>query len=268
VGESPVSGWIVSNIPPGLLLVGLFVGVAGIAMLLVTWVRRRFPALTRDEHNDVTKFTYSFIGFIYAFFIGFVVSSMWGQINTADANARAEGAAAVEMARDIDVFAIADADRIRASLLDYERAAITEWDSGRGSRSPEADAALARLSAAYHQVNATTDGQKSVLATSYANLDKVSQARTVRLLTAREDTGPPWPLWAVIFLTSAMVVGTVVIYGVEKAGMHYPMVAVVGLIVATNLFLILELSHPFIGGISTTSDPLYEVVSVLTGPTR
>lgn len=263
-----MSGWIVSHIPPGLLLVGLIVVIAGGAMLLVMWVRRQFPALTRDEHNDVTKFTYSFIGFIYAFFIGFIVSSMWGEINTADANARTEGAAAVEMARDLGVFEKADADRIRQSLLGYERAAIAEWESGSGTRSPAADAALTELSAAYRQVAATTDSRKSLLATSYANLDKISQARTVRLLTAREDTGPPWPLWAVIFLTSAMVLGTVVIYGVEKASMHYPMVAIVGLIVATNLFLILELSHPFIGGVSTSSDPLYEVVSVLTTPAR
>jgi hypothetical protein len=259
---------MVSHIPPGLLLVGLIVVVAGGAMLLVMGVRRWFPALTRDEHNDVTKFTYSFIGFIYAFLTGFVVSSMWGQINTAEANAQAEGAAAVEMARDVDVFDHSDADRIRQALLEYEKAAIAEWDRGLGARVPEADTALAQLSAAYHQVNATTDVQKSQLATSYANLDKISQARTIRLLTTREDTGPPWPLWAVIFLTSAMVLGTVVIYGVEKAGMHYPMVAIVGLIVATNLFLIFQLSHPYIGGISTTNDPLYEVISVLNQPTR
>ncbi|MCV7178175.1 bestrophin-like domain [Mycolicibacterium sphagni] len=258
-----MSAWIVSNIPAALLLLGLIVVVAGAAMLLVKWVRHQFPALTRDEHNDVTKFTYSFIGFIYAFFIGFIVSSMWGQINSADANARDEGAAAVEMARDLGVFAKADGDRIRASLLGYEKAVIAEWDSGTGTRSPEADTALTQLSAAYHQITATTDSQKALLSTSYANLDKISQARTVRLLTAREDTGPPWPLWAVIFLTSAMVLGTVVIYGVEKPGMHYPMVAIVGVIVATNLFLILELSHPFIGGISTTNDPLYEAVSIL-----
>jgi hypothetical protein len=44
------------------------------------------------------------------------------------------------------------------------------------------------------------------------------------------------------------------------------MVAVVGLIVATNLFLILELAHPYIGEISTSSDPLQEVVSVLSQP--
>jgi hypothetical protein len=263
-----MSGWLVRNVPPGLLLVGLIVVVAGGAMLLVAGVRRWLPALTREDHNDVTKFTYSFIGFIYAFFIGFVVSSMWGEINTTDANAQAEGAAAVEMARNVDVFEKSDADRIRQALLGYEKAAIVEWDSGLGIRTPDADAALAQLSAAYRQVNAATDSQKSLLSTSYANLDRISQARTVRLLITRDDTGPPWPLWAVIFLTSAMVLGTVVIYGVDKASMHYPMVAIVGLIVATNLFLILQLSHPFIGGVATTNDPLREVISVLTQPAR
>lgn len=259
-----MTGWIVSHIPPGLLLVGLIVLISGGAMVLVMLVRRWFPALNGDEHNDVTKFTYGFIGFIYAFFIGFVVSSMWGQTSTTDANARAEGAAAVEMARNLDVFSKPDGDRIRESLLRYEQAAIAEWDDGTGTRSPQADAALAQVSAAYRQADASTDTQKSTLAASMANLDKVSQARTVRLFTARDDTGPPWPLWAVIFLTSAMVVGTVVIYGVEKPTMHYPMVAIVGLIIATNLFLILELSHPFLGGIATTSDPLHEVVSMLS----
>ena len=260
-----MSGWIVSHVPPGLLLLILIVAIAGGAILLTKGVRRQFPALTRDEHNDVTKFTYTFIGFIYAFLIGFISSSMWGQISAADANARAEGAAAVEMARDADAFAEDDASRIRQSLLNYEKSAIAEWENGPGTRTPETDAALAQLSAAYRQVTATTDSQKTLLSTSFANLEKVSQARTVRLLTAREDTGPPWPLWAVIFLTSALVIGTVVIYGVEKPGMHYPMVAIVGLIVATNLFLLLEASHPYIGGISTTPDPLYEVVSLLTG---
>ncbi|WP_328360198.1 DUF4239 domain-containing protein [Mycobacterium sp. NBC_00419] len=263
-----MTGWIVSHTPPGLLLAALIVLISGGAILLAALVRRWFPTLSGDEHNDVTKFTYGFIGFIYAFFIGFVVSSMWGQTNAADANARAEGAAAVEMARSLDVFAKADSDRIHTGLLRYEQAAIAEWDAGTGIRSPEADAALAQLTAAYRQAGASTDPQKAVLASSLTNLDKVSQARTVRLLTAREDTGPPWPLWAVIFLTSALVVGTAIVYGVEKPGMHYPMVAIVGLVVAANLFLILELSHPFLGGIATTSDPLYEVVSVLGQPGR
>jgi hypothetical protein len=259
-----VSRWIVNYIPAWLLLIGLIVLVAGGAVLVQKYVRRRFPALTGDEHNDVTKFTYGFIGFVYAFFIGFVVSSMWGQINTADGNARAEGAAAVQMATDAVVFDTADRDRIRQSLMAYEHAAIAEWSQAGISRSPEADSALARLDAAYEQVQAKTDTQKTLLATSFSNLDKISQARTARILTAREDVGPPWPLWVVIFLTSGMVLGTVVIYGVERPGLHYPMVAVVGVVVAANLFLVLELAHPYIGEVSTTSDPLQEVVWVLS----
>jgi hypothetical protein len=61
-------------------------------------------------------------------------------------------------------------------------------------------------------------------------------------------------------------VGTAIIYGVEKPVLHYPMVAVVGVIVATNLFLILELAHPYVGVISTSSTSLQQAVSVLSQP--
>ncbi len=261
-----MSWWIVNYIPSWALFTGLIALVAGGAVSLQRYVRRRFPALTSDAHNDATKFTYGFIGFVYAFFIGFVVSSMWGQNNAADGNARSEGAAAAQMARDAVVFDTADRDRTRQSLLTYEHAAIAEWSQAGNSRSPDADTALARVYQAYDGVAAKTDTQKTLLATSFSNLDKISQARTVRLLTAREDAGLPWPFWAVIFLTSSLVIGTVIIYGVEKPILHYPMVAIVAVIVATNLFLVVELAHPYVGAVSTSSDPLQEVVAVLSQP--
>lgn len=261
-----MSGWLVTHIPSWLLLVGLVVLVVGSAALVQTFVRRRFPGLTKGEHNAVIQFTYGFIGFVYAFFIGFVVSSMWGQTNSADGNARAEGAVTVQMVQDLNVFEKADSDRIRQSLLTYEQAAIAEWTHAADSRSPGADGGLAGLYASYREVKPESDVQKTSLATSFSNLDKMSQARTERLFTARQDTGPPWPLWAVIFMTSSMVVGTVILYGVQKGAQHYPMVAIVSAIVAANLFLLLELSHPYIGAISTTSDPLEEVVRMLSQP--
>ena len=188
---------------------------------------------------------------------------MWGQNNAADGNARAEGAAAAQMARDAVVFDTAGKNRIRQSLLTYEHAAIAEWSHAGNSRSPDVDTALARVYQAYDGVAAKTDTQKTLLATSFSNLDKISQARTVRLLTAREDAGLPWPFWAVILLTSSMVL---IIYGVENPVLHYPMVAIVAVIVATNLFPVVELAHPYVGAVSTSSDPLQEVVAVLSQP--
>lgn len=259
-----MSQWLVNHVPSLALLIGLIVIIAGGAVLLQKLVRRRYPKLAVGEHNDVTKFTYGFIGFVYAFFIGFVVSAMWGQISGADTAARAEGAAAVQMARDLGVFEQADRDRIRESLLTYERAAVAEWTNADDTRLEEADRALAGVYTAYQQVQAKTDIQKTFLSTSLSNLDKTSQARTARISTARSDDGPPWPLWAVIFLTSAMVLGTVIIYGVEKPGQHYPIVAIVGAIIAMNLYLVLSLSHPYVGEIATSSEPLQAVIRELT----
>ncbi len=63
-----------------------------------------------------------------------------------------------------------------------------------------------------------------------------------------------------------MVLGCAIIYGGEKPATHYTMVATVGVLVASNLFLILELSHPYIGEIATSPEPLREVIRVLSLP--
>jgi hypothetical protein len=259
-----VSWWLVSNVPSWLLLIGSIVLIAGGSVLIQFLVRRRFPRLRQDAHNDVTKFVFGVVAFVYAFFVGFVVSAMWGQINSADGKVRTEGSAGVQLARDITVFDKADSDRIRQRLLDYERAAMTEWPiAASGHDYPEADAALQRLFVAYVEAKPSTDVQRTVLSHSLTTFDTMSQARTERVVQASTDVGPPWSLWAVIFLTSALVLGCVIIYGVEEASMSYPMVLTVGAMVAANLFLVLQLSHPFLGDIGTSPEPLREVVRVL-----
>jgi len=263
-----VSSWIVGNVPPWLLLPGLIVLIAAGAVLAQAYVRRRFPQLKEDKHNDVTRFAFGVIGFAYAFFTGFIVNAMWGQINTADASARVEGAAAVQLAKSLHIFDKADSDRIRQRLLEYQRAAETEWPlAAQGKTFPEADNALQNLYAAYQGVQPRTDMQKAFLTTSLNHLDQVSQKRTERVLLARTDTGPPWALWAVVLLTGAMVLGGAIIYGGDHSTRHYTLVATVGMLVASNLFLILQLSHPYIGEIATSPEPLREVIRVLSLPT-
>jgi hypothetical protein len=43
------------------------------------------------------------------------------------------------------------------------------------------------------------------------------------------------------------------------------MVATIGMLVAVNLFLVLQLAHPFVGEMGTSPEPLRQVVTVLTG---
>ena len=92
------------------------------------------------------------------------------------------------------------------------------------------------------------------------------QARTERVLQAREDVGPPWSLWVVIWLTSGLLLGCGIVYGVEKPAVHFAMVASLGVLVAGVLFLVLELSHPFLGKIATSPEPLRDVIHFLSAP--
>ncbi|BCI54053.1 hypothetical protein NIIDNTM18_33310 [Mycolicibacterium litorale] len=80
---------------------------------------------------------------------------------------------------------------------------------------------------------------------------------------ARTDTGPPWSLWAVIFVTSGLLLGCAIIYGVERPANHYAMVAIIGTLVGAQLFLVVELSHPFVGAVSTVPEPLHQVIRTL-----
>lgn len=209
-----MSGWIVSNVPSWLLLLGLNALIAGGAVLALKYVRRRFPGLRGDERSEVTQFAFMLAGFVYAFFTGFIVTAMWGQNNTADDDMRVEGATAVQMADDLTVFDKPDGDRIRQALLDYERAAVTEWPLvAHGDTYPGAGQALQRLRTAYDQVQPRTDTQKTYLATSFDSLHKISQARVERTIRARTDNGLPWSMWTVFFLTSALVVGGALVYG-------------------------------------------------------
>lgn len=255
---------MVSNVPSWLLLIGLIVVTSGVALLIGWGLRRHFPRLAQEDHNDALRFVYGVVAFVYAFFVGFLANSLWSQITAADASVRAEGSAAVQLARDRTVFDNPDADRIRQSLLEYQHAAIAEWPvAARGGISPEADQALRDLYQTYEQLQPRTDVQKAFLARSLINLDTLSQRRTDRLIEAGVDAGPTWPLWAVIFVTSGLVLGCAIAFGIESPRMHSGVVITVGVLVAANLFLILELSYPYLGDVGTSPEPLQVAIRAL-----
>ena len=259
-----VGEWLVTALPSWLLLAGLIVLVAGGAVFIGVVLRKAFQGLRAGDHNDALRFGYGVIAFVYAFFVGFVVSSMWGQINAADALARTEGAAAVQLARDSTAFDSADADRVRTGLVDYLDMAAAEWPVAvGGGSSAQADQALQRLYRSVQDVAPRTDIQKTFLTTAVGNLEKISQGRTERLIQADVNAGPSWPLWAVIVLTSGLVLGSAIAFGVENPRMHYVVVLTVGTLVAANLFLILYLSYPYLGDIATSPEALQVAIRYL-----
>ncbi|MEU6331701.1 hypothetical protein ABZ851_31135 [Streptomyces sp. NPDC047049] len=259
--------WIVINLPPWLLLAGLIVVIAGGTAVFQAVVRHRFPRPGEGGGNEVANFVFPVVAVVYGFLIGFIVLALWGQVNVADQTTRTEGAAAVHLARGRNAFGTAESVRIRQNLMEYGRAAAAEWPlAASGRATPEAENALNRLQSTYESITPRSDAQRAILASSLTSLRELSLARTERLLEARSNIGPPLSLWMVVFLTSGLVLGFSVVFDAGQAKAHYGMVAAVSVLVAANLFLVTELSYPFLGEFSTSPEPLHELIEILSPP--
>jgi hypothetical protein len=108
-----MSQWIVSHVPSWLFLMVLVVGIAGGTVAVLAVVRRRFSGLAEGTQNEIAKVGFSVVGPVYGFLTGFIIVVLWGQIGAADVVVRTEGSSAVQMVRELDVFAKADGDRSR-----------------------------------------------------------------------------------------------------------------------------------------------------------
>ena len=259
-----MSRWIATNVPSWLLFAILVVGVASVAVAALTFARHRFPRLADGAHNDIAKSGFGVVGPVWGFLIAFIVGALWGQVGDADSVVRAEGAAAIQIARELEAFGDADAERIKAHLLTYEQAALDEWPQAiDGHALPEVEEALDDLRTTLDGIQPADDRQRSAVGSALDSVKQIGSSRTERIVMARINVGPPRSLWAVIFLTSALVLGFAVIIGEKQVRMHYAVVAAVGVLVGALLFLVMELAFPFHGEMGTTAEPLRAAIEVL-----
>ena len=247
--------WLVTHIPSWWLLIGLVVGIVSAAIGLQILVRRLFPRVDEGGQNDVLRFGYAVVGVVYAIMMGFLINVLWGEVTHASNLAQTEGAQAIQMARYAAAFDEPVRGRLRHDLLEYQDALLREFDEvSKGGKAFTAEDALIRLRATYAEIQPRDDNQRAALASSLDSLKQTTLARTQRTLIAEEDVGPPPAVWTVIIVTSTLMLGFAIFYGEPKGRMHTLIVATIGVLVAANIFLIIELAYPYLGfGTSASS---------------
>ncbi|MER5226065.1 DUF4239 domain-containing protein [Streptomyces flaveus] len=242
----------------------LVVLVTGGTALVQACVRRYFPSLRNGKHNDIAGFLLAVVGVVYAFIISFIAFNLWEQITTEYHATQTEASMVLQLAQDADVFDDTASSRIRQSALTYTRSVVAEWPTAAtGHTTAEADRALEGLYTTYEELEPGNDTQRAFIEKSQDSLRELSILRTERVLDALQETGPTSSLWVVILLASALTLGFSVIFGLEDARLHYGMVGAMSVLVATNLFLILELSYPFLGELSASPESMQTVIQAI-----
>ena len=231
-------------------LVGMGASVIGVAMVCVAvlWLARRSPWNERfarevREHDEAFKF----LGVAYAVLLAFVVVSAYTSYNDAKSGAEAEAEAILQLSRTAEAFSPEQLERLEGLLVCYGRAVIHDaWPA----MQEEGDSTLVNdWGTRFRQQALLTQADTFVQRASFRQLlaeqDHRIEGRRTRLAEAVRTV--PTPMWLVLLLGGFLTIGWVIL-SLSRRGtflVQAAVVASVAVMVASVLFLVWFLDHPF-----------------------
>jgi Protein of unknown function (DUF4239) len=249
-----------TNLPLWLSAFLLIVPTTLIAMA-GPYVTRRYVELSRlRTNNEVAGFKFATVGVLYAVLLAFAVVVVWEKFNQADSQVAQEAGAASTiylLTRGIDE---KHGAAIRAATTAYLKAAIAkDWPAmARESDSPDATKALNDIYRAVLKFHAFDADEGVVIAAILRQVDRISDARRERLVSA--DGVTPGVLWAVLFAGAAVTIGFTFFFGTENLRAQALMTGALSVMIFAGLLTIVAIDHPFAGTVKVGPDALAAVL--------
>jgi len=231
---------------------GVFVVLAAavLAGLGAAVVHRRVGLDLRRRHHDAGSAIFLQLGVIYAVLLAFVFSETWSQYTLAAQaiNAECSGLhASVLLAHGLDEHA---GERFDRSVQAYLRTVVdTEWPlMARHRSSPDALRLVAAMFDEASRIEGTSPRVSLVRNEIMAQLATAHAQRETRLF--QMDQGIPTLLWALLLAFSGVLVGFVMLSGIEFAASLGLFAALFSAWIVATLVMIRMLDYPFQGALA------------------
>lgn len=249
-------------LPSWLLFVLLVGGAAGLAWVGTVELRRRVKPPEDEKHNEVAGFIFATVGVLYAVLLAFVVIVVWEQYLTAESNVAQEAAALITVARDASSFPEPARAQVHDQLRAYAELVMRdEWRTMNEStlEHEESGAALARINTVWRIYRSLPPSQIDPHTTE--SLDTLSTARAARL----ESNAAALPdiLWLGLVVGAVVTIGFSLVLTMENVQFHAAFVVLLTVVIATSLWMILMINHPFGGAVQVSDAPFRHAISVI-----
>ncbi|MGZ3602117.1 MAG: bestrophin-like domain [Ktedonobacterales bacterium] len=248
---------------PAWLLFLLMVGVpAGLAWVGTVQLGRRVKPPADEKHNEVAGFIFATEGVIYAVLLAFVVIVVWEQYLTAENNVSQEAAAVITVARDASSFPEPARAQVYDQLRAYSQLVIKdEWrtmNEGMLEREESRDA-LARINTVWRIYRSLPPSQVDPHTTE--SLDTLSAHRATRLQS--NVAALPAALWVGLVLGAVVTICFSLVLYMENVRFHAAFTALLTALIATSLWMILVINHPFAGDLRVSPDAFRHAIYVI-----
>jgi hypothetical protein len=261
-----VSEYLIGHVPLWAMVIVALGGLPAATVLIQILLRRAFPHLRGDQHNEVTGFLLAVIGVGYAVIAGLMIVTLWQGFADASAGSVNEANKLLDLVANSETLGKASNDEIRTLAITYvHRVAEHEWNSmTHGAEDPGVSAALQGMGTALGQVS-TTGAANAALSVCLNDLNALRDAREKRLRNAQDNI--PGTLWLALIVSGAITLGFCLLFGGLGPRLHHLMVAGVTAIIAVGLLQIILLDHPYSGEVAVRPTAFVHALDELAPPT-
>lgn len=249
-------------LPPWLLFLLVVGGAGGLAWVVTVELRRRVKPPEDEKHNEVAGFIFATVGVIYAVLLAFVVIVVWEQYLTAEDNVSQEAAALITVARDTSAFPEPARAQVHDQLRAYAVGVIQdEWRTMDEAtlEHEESHDALARINTVWRIYRSLPSSQVDSHTTE--SLDTLSAARAARLES--NVAALPGALWLGLVLGAIVTIGFSLVLTMENVRFHAAFVVLLTVLIATSLWMILMINHPFGGAVQVSDASFRHAIAVI-----
>ena len=252
-------------LPPWLLLLlmnAIFIGGSIILLLLF----RHFIAYqTRKDHHSVVSSIFGRVAPMFGILLAFIVVILWQEYQSAELNAINEGNAALNVYRDLLHYpnrsqvaaATSSYDKFIKSVVKDEYPAMAQM-----MKSNKTQNAKDVLWLNIMKMQPKTSQEQAFHKNMVRNLELLNDYRQTRMKEMRSSI--PEVLWVVIFIGAAVTILLAALLHADKFWMHALSLSTLAIIIATTIFLAIQLDYPFLGELSTEKASYVEILNKIS----
>jgi hypothetical protein len=235
----------------------------GLALALIT--RRLTDYMMRRTHNDIAGYIFATIGAIYGVLLAFLTVIVWEQYNSAVENVAKEANAALAMYRNLSLYPDQEpAGQARQRLLAFMHAVVEDEfpAMAKMKRSQATARAMDTLWATTNKLKPQDLREQVIFSAILNDLNNIAQLRAGRLGSANSPKLSGLMRHILIFGALITLVFAV-LFGAENFWWHLILVSILAILIASTLFVILELGHPFTSGVAIQPDSYINVLEII-----
>jgi hypothetical protein len=228
--------------------------VLSIAGLLL--VRRLIPTHLLGDTNGVGDDFITVLGTAYGVLVAFVVSSVWSRFTDSEREADLEINEIFSLLHLTELIPGQAGRELHQRLLGYVHSLVEdEWALLADGRSSDRTLDhLEELWRAFERIYAASSTETVVLAEALKRLEALTDRRRIRLFNS--DDAVPTVLWVLLILEALITIAFTYLLVAPSTIVQALMTAALSATVATSLYLIAVLNHPFAGTPRVSEDNL------------